>query len=88
MTFGELLHKVTFKELVPFLSFFEDYNWNLASYKMHYDYLCHLSEINKEPDNTSKDTLHSNDKKYISLASELLTEVTVNGSLAKTVHET
>lgn len=84
MTFGELLHKVTFKELVPFLSFFEDYNWNLASYKMHYDYLCHLSEINKEPDNTSKDTLHSNDKKYISLASELLTEVTVNGSLAKT----
>ena len=37
MTLSELLHKVTFEELIPFMFLFEDYDWNLASYKMHYD---------------------------------------------------
>ena len=53
MTLSELLHKVTFEELIPFMFLFEDYDWNLASYKMHYDYLCHLSEIKTEPKNKS-----------------------------------
>lgn len=99
MTLSELLHKVTFEEFVPFMSLFEDYDWNLASYKMHYDYLCHLSEVKAEPTYKHTTTLLSRKEKYkrlfephsfdvngwrISLAKELAAEVTVNGTLAET----
>ena len=99
MTLSELLHKVTFEELIPFMSLFEDYNWNLASYKMHYDYLCHLSEIKTESKRKPVNTLLSREVKFkglyepcsfdvngwrISLAKELATEVTVNNSLSET----
>lgn len=99
MTLSELLHKVTFEELIPFMFLFEDYDWNLASYKMHYDYLCHLSEIKTEPKNKSINTPLSRKEKLkrpfepcsfdvngwrIALAKELATEVTVNNSLAET----
>lgn len=46
MTLSELLHKVSFEEICPFL----DYQGNadcMALYKMHYDILCHLIPHNK-----------------------------------------
>ena len=41
MTYKELLHQVSFDEIVPFIKRY--HSWNaLALYKIHYDYLCHL----------------------------------------------
>ena len=41
MTLHELLHQVSFDEIVPFIE--QYHGWNaLALYKIHYDYLCHL----------------------------------------------
>lgn len=41
MTLYELLHQVSFDEIVPFIERYQ--GWNaLALYKIHYDYLLHL----------------------------------------------
>lgn len=42
MTLYELLHKVSFDEIAPFLSKSYAVGRSLAWFKMHYDYLCHL----------------------------------------------
>lgn len=42
MTLYELLHKVSFDEIAPFLSKSYAEGRSLAWFKMHYDYLCHL----------------------------------------------
>lgn len=96
MTLSELLHKVTFEELVPFMSLFEDHDWNLASYKMHYDYLWYLSEESNNRRTTSlisrKEKHHSLleshsikiNKWRMSLVEKLNTEAIVNGTLAET----
>ena len=42
MTLYELLHKVSFDEIAPFLSKSYAEGRALAWFKMHYDYLCHL----------------------------------------------
>lgn len=42
MTLYELLHKVSFDEIAPFLSKSYTEGRSLAWFKMHYDYLCHL----------------------------------------------
>jgi hypothetical protein len=34
MTLSELLHKVTFEELIPFMFLFEDYDWHLIKCTM------------------------------------------------------
>ena len=42
MTLYELLHQVSFDEIVPFIERY--HGWNaLALYKIHYDYLRHLT---------------------------------------------
>ena len=42
MTLYELLHQVSFDEIVPFIERYQ--GWNaLALYKIHYDYLRHLT---------------------------------------------
>jgi hypothetical protein len=42
MTLYELLHQVSFDEIVPFIKRY--HGWNaLALYKIHYDYLRHLT---------------------------------------------
>ena len=42
MTYKELLHQVSFDEIVPFIKRY--HGWNaLALYKIHYDYLRHLT---------------------------------------------
>ena len=48
MTLYELLHQVTFDEIVPFIERY--HGWNaLALYKIHYDYLRHLTpELGEE----------------------------------------
>lgn len=43
MTLSELLHKVSFDEIAPFLSNSYTEGKPLAWFKMHYDYLCHLT---------------------------------------------
>lgn len=43
MTLSELLHSVTFDDIIPFIRNFEDGNRCIALYKMHYDYLYHLT---------------------------------------------
>lgn len=42
MTLYELLHKVSFDEIAPFLSKSYEERRSLAWFKMHYDYLRHL----------------------------------------------
>ena len=42
MTLYELLHKVSFDDIAPFLSKSYAEGRSLAWFKMHYDYLCHL----------------------------------------------
>ena len=42
MTLYELLHKVSFDKIAPFLSKSYAEGRSLAWFKMHYDYLCHL----------------------------------------------
>lgn len=42
MTLCELLHKVSFDEIAPFLSKSYTEGTPLAPFKMHYDYLRHL----------------------------------------------
>ena len=42
MTLYELLHKVSFDEIAPFLSKIYAEGRSLAWFKMHYNYLCHL----------------------------------------------
>ena len=42
MTLYELLHKVSFDEIAPFLLKSYAEGRSLAWFKMHYDYLCHL----------------------------------------------
>lgn len=42
MTLYELLHKVSFDEIAPFLSNSYAEGRSLAWFKMHYDYLGHL----------------------------------------------
>ena len=48
MTYKELLHQVSFDEIVPFIKRY--HGWNaLALYKIHYDYLRHLTpELGEE----------------------------------------
>ena len=48
MTLYELLHQVSFDEIVPFIKRY--HGWNaLALYKIHYDYLRHLTpELGEE----------------------------------------
>ena len=44
MTLHELLHQVSFDEIIPFVKWY--HGWNaLALYKIHYDYLCHLKPV-------------------------------------------
>lgn len=43
MTLSELLHSVPFDDIMPFILQFDGGKQSLAQYKMHYDYLCHLT---------------------------------------------
>lgn len=47
MTLYELLHKVSFDEIAPFLSKSYTEGNPLAWFKMHYDYLCHMVPSHK-----------------------------------------
>ena len=42
MTFYKLLHQVSFDEIVPFIEHYSSRK-ELALYKVHYDYMRHLS---------------------------------------------
>ncbi|WP_455626305.1 hypothetical protein [Parabacteroides sp.] len=65
MTYREVLHNVSFDEIVPLISRFDNGKENLASYKMLYDYLCHLHP-EEQADKDKATTIHmlpSNEKR-------------------------
>ena len=51
MTYYELLHQVKFDDLIPYIERYHGSNSCMALYKIHYDYLCHLTPRQEEDDN-------------------------------------
>lgn len=51
MTYSELLHSVTFDEILPFIEKYHGHSESVAMYKMHYDMLRHLTPHHDESDN-------------------------------------
>ena len=51
MTYYELLHQVKFDDLVPYIERYHGSNSCMALYRIHYDYLCHLTPRREEDDN-------------------------------------
>ena len=51
MTYYELLHQVKFDDLVPYIERYHGSNSCMALYRIHYDYLCHLTPRREEGDN-------------------------------------
>ena len=50
MTYSELLHTVTFDEILPFIEKYHGHSGSVAMYKMHYDMLRHLTPHQEESD--------------------------------------
>ena len=50
MTYSELLHSVTFDEILPFIKKYHGHSESTAMYKMHYDMLRHLTPHQEESD--------------------------------------
>ena len=99
MTYGELLHKVAFEEILPYVERYNDYC--PAQYKCHYDMLCHEEPYNdssNEPiiiSNSAEEDMVLHFGHYLqsaidngygwnyALGQEIIIEPDVNASLAE-----
>ena len=101
MTYSELLHKVAFEEILPYV---ERYNaYCPAQYKCHYDMLCHEEPYNDSSDdpiiisNSAEEDMVQQYGHYLhstidngcgwnyALGQEIIIEPDVNASLAEIV---